>query len=89
MEGELGPQMGADGGRWWQILGHGAKFGHKKEQAIAALFTHRNVGEAARAVTHPKNQRSNRSPFRQTSPKTTARTRGKPKNHTENRPKNR
>jgi hypothetical protein len=69
------------------MLGHGAKFGHKRERAIAALLSHRNVDEAARAVT--ENQRPNRSPFRQTSPNTTARTRGKPKNHTENRPKNR
>jgi hypothetical protein len=39
-----------DRGRWWQMLGHGAKFGHKKEQAIAALLSHRNVEEAARAA---------------------------------------
>jgi hypothetical protein len=71
------------------MLGHGAKFGHKMEQAICALLAHRNVEEAARAVTTPKNQRPNRSPFRQTSPNATPRTRGKPKNHTENRPKNR
>jgi transposase-like protein len=32
------------------MLGHGAKFGHKKEQAIAALLSHRSVEEAARAV---------------------------------------
>ncbi|MGO9013283.1 MAG: hypothetical protein ACLQPN_24565 [Bryobacteraceae bacterium] len=32
------------------MLGHGAKFGRKKEQAIVALLTHRNVEEAARAV---------------------------------------
>ena len=32
------------------MLGHGAKFDHKKEQAIAALLSHRNVEEAARAV---------------------------------------
>jgi hypothetical protein len=32
------------------MLGHGAKFGHKKEQAIAALLSHRNVEEAARAA---------------------------------------
>jgi hypothetical protein len=36
------------------MLGHGAKFGHKTEQAIAALLSHRNVEEAARAVTTPK-----------------------------------
>ncbi len=32
------------------MVGHGAKFGHKIEQAIAALLSHRNVEEAARAV---------------------------------------
>jgi hypothetical protein len=32
------------------MLGHGAKFGHKKEQAIVALLSHRNVEEAARAA---------------------------------------
>lgn len=32
------------------MLGHGAKFDHKKEQATAALLSHRNVEEAARAV---------------------------------------
>jgi hypothetical protein len=32
------------------MLGHGAKFDHKKEQAIAALLSHRSVEEAARAV---------------------------------------
>lgn len=32
------------------MVGHGAKFGHKKEQAIAALLSHRNVEEAARAT---------------------------------------
>ena len=32
------------------MVGHGAKFGHKMEQAIAALLSHRNVEEAARAV---------------------------------------
>jgi hypothetical protein len=30
--------------------GHGAKFGRKKEEAIAALLTQRNVEEAARAA---------------------------------------
>ena len=49
VEANFGPQMGADGGRWWQMSGNGAKFDHKKEQAIAALLSHRNV-EAARAV---------------------------------------
>jgi len=32
------------------MVGHGAKFGHKKEQAIAALLSYRSVEEAARAV---------------------------------------
>ena len=32
------------------MTGHGAKFGRKKEEAVAALLTHRNLEEAARAV---------------------------------------
>jgi transposase-like protein len=32
------------------MKGHGAKFGRKKEEAIAALLSQRNVDEAARAV---------------------------------------
>ena len=32
------------------ITGHGSKFGHKQEAAIAALLTQRNTDEAARAV---------------------------------------
>ena len=32
------------------MTGHGAKFERKKEEAIAALLTQRNVEEAARAV---------------------------------------
>jgi transposase-like protein len=32
------------------MRGHGAKFGRKKEEAIAALLTQRTVEEAARAV---------------------------------------
>jgi hypothetical protein len=32
------------------MTGHGAKFGRKKEEAIIALLTHRNVEDAARAV---------------------------------------
>ncbi len=32
------------------MLGHGAKFGQKMEQAIVALLSHRSVEEAARAV---------------------------------------
>ena len=32
------------------MTGHGAKFDRKKEEAIAALLTHRNIEEAANAV---------------------------------------
>jgi len=32
------------------MAGHGAKFGHKKEEAIAALLTQRNLDEAAKAA---------------------------------------
>lgn len=32
------------------MTGHGSKFGRKKEEAIAALLSQRNVEEAARAV---------------------------------------
>jgi hypothetical protein len=32
------------------VTGHGTKLGHKKEEAIAALLTHRNLEEAAIAV---------------------------------------
>ncbi|HEY7336056.1 MAG TPA: hypothetical protein VH639_14300 [Bryobacteraceae bacterium] len=32
------------------MTGHGSKFGRKKEEAIAALLTQRNVEEAARAI---------------------------------------
>jgi transposase-like protein len=32
------------------MLGHGAKFGRKKEEAIAALLSQRNIDEAARAI---------------------------------------
>ena len=32
------------------MIGHGAKFGRKKEAAVAALLTARNTEEAARAV---------------------------------------
>jgi hypothetical protein len=32
------------------MTGHGAKFGRKQEEAIAALLTHRTIDEAARAV---------------------------------------
>jgi transposase-like protein len=32
------------------MKGHGAKFGRKQEEAIAALLTQRNIDEAAKAV---------------------------------------
>ncbi len=32
------------------MVGHGSKFGRKKEEAIAALLTNRNIEEAARAA---------------------------------------
>ncbi len=32
------------------MAGHGSKFGRKKEEAIAALLTQRNIEEAARAA---------------------------------------
>ena len=32
------------------MKGHGSKFNRKREEAIAALLTHRNVEDAARAV---------------------------------------
>ena len=33
-----------------QMKGHGSKFGRKKEEAIAALLTHRNLEEAAKSI---------------------------------------
>jgi hypothetical protein len=33
-----------------RLTGHGAKFGRKQEEAIAALLTSRNVEEAAKLV---------------------------------------
>jgi hypothetical protein len=44
------PGQRPDGGRWWQMLGPGVKFGRKKEEALAGLLTHRNTEEAARAI---------------------------------------
>jgi len=32
------------------MLGHGAKFGRKKEEAIVALLSHRSIEDAARAL---------------------------------------
>jgi hypothetical protein len=39
-----------DGGRWVQMVGHGAKFGRKREEAIAALLSHRSIEDAAQAI---------------------------------------
>src|SRR5580698_2264709 len=36
--------------RWMQMVGHGAKFGRKKEEVIVALLTQRNIEDAARAA---------------------------------------
>jgi hypothetical protein len=33
-----------------QMTGHGAKFGRKRDEAIIALLTHRNVEEAAKSI---------------------------------------
>ena len=33
-----------------KMIGHGAKLGRKQEDAIVALFTHRTIEEAARAI---------------------------------------
>jgi transposase-like protein len=38
------------GARWHSMAGHGDKFGRKKEEAIAALLTQRNIEEAARTA---------------------------------------
>jgi transposase-like protein len=40
----------ADCVRMRQMNGHGSKFGRKKEEAIAALLTQRNIEEAARSI---------------------------------------
>src|SRR5678815_2200694 len=32
------------------MRGHGSKFGRKKEEAVAALLTQRNIDEAAKAI---------------------------------------
>ena len=42
--------MRADGRREYQMTGHGQKFGRKKEEAISALLSQRNMEEAARVA---------------------------------------
>ena len=39
----------ANGIRWHQMAGHGAKPGRKQEEAIAALLSQRSIDDAARA----------------------------------------
>ena len=39
-----------NGANWGKMLGNRAKFGHKKEQAIAALLFHKNLEAASRAI---------------------------------------
>lgn len=46
----------ADGTRRSQMVSHGHKLGHKKETAIEALLTHRNVEEAAQVIGVPEEQ---------------------------------
>jgi hypothetical protein len=50
MEGRSAANFGADCVRMRQMNGHGSKFGRKKEEAIAALLTQRNIEEAARSI---------------------------------------
>jgi len=45
-----GSAMASRPGRLRQVVGHGTKFDRKKDQAIAALLTQRNLEEAARAI---------------------------------------
>jgi len=42
--------LGPDHHRSSQMKGHGAKFGRKKEEAVVALLTQRNVEEAAKSI---------------------------------------
>ena len=42
--------QGPDVFRCPQMTGHGAKFGRKKEDAIAALLTNRTIEEAAKSL---------------------------------------
>ena len=50
MVGRWSPIFGADCVRLRQMTGHGSKFGRKKEEAIAALLSQRNIEEAARSI---------------------------------------
>src|ERR1039457_874295 len=48
--GRWGEGCGADCARLRQMKGHGAKFGRKQEEAIAALLGQRNIDEAAKSI---------------------------------------
>ena len=48
--GRWGEGCGADCARLRQMKGHGAKFGRKQEEAIAALLAQRNIDEAAKSI---------------------------------------
>ena len=49
-DGTHGDLVSPDGGNWGKMKAPGGKFGRKKEEAIAALLTQRNIEEAAKAV---------------------------------------
>ncbi len=50
IKGRSGRAYLSDRGRLGQMKGHGAKFGRKKEEAIAALLSSKSVEDAARAI---------------------------------------
>src|SRR5271167_2698816 len=50
MEQRCWAMPSADDRRYSLMTGHGAKFGRKTEEAIAALLTQRNIEEAARSI---------------------------------------
>ena len=81
-------QIGADGGRKWQMVDFSQNLAPGRSRRWLRWLSHRNEEAAACAVTTAKTSASH-NPFRQTSPNTTAKTRGKSKNHTENGAKNR
>ena len=49
MSNPVNPEGNPESGRS-PVVGHGSKFGRKKEEAIAALLSQRNVEEAARVA---------------------------------------
>src|SRR5260370_6978023 len=50
MERRWSGRATADVTRSHQMTGHGAKFGRKQEEAIAALLSHRSIDDAAQAI---------------------------------------